>query len=133
MLKLPNLKVLRVFNWPHAQGKLFSGVDGNEPDPVISSLNSTAYHKAMEGFVRDDLAQVFDRYYRGRTSPVLCFHGVGKTVVGNDDHGLFIQESSCWVPARQFDVFGRIQTVLQLIDEAEVKYFEPECEILTWD
>ncbi|KAK4505138.1 hypothetical protein PRZ48_003101 [Zasmidium cellare] len=128
LLKLPVLKSLRIFNWP-SPGTVF--LPNENSDEVLAFINQRNYLFDVDAFASTHLASLVNKG-RTKSAPVICFAGFQGDIVHEDRHWIKISEPVCYVPLKQYDVFGRPQLGLQKMSINDVKYFEPESKILYW-
>lgn len=145
-LALPNLRTLRIFNWPDPEHIPLPSL----PDRLQAEVNVNGIASEIEDFYYDDLicnrqstleqrlndfvAKILTNAFRetgkGCGSPVIYFHGLSDDFTFDEDGLQIYLDPACYVPIMQSDTYGRAAIIAQKISITDAKYLEPEHEIL---
>lgn len=128
LLGLPDLKVLRILNWP---AFAVPSLPNPSNSSVIGKLNTATLMQTLDHFMVKFISGMVNDHHPGGTTPILCFDSVGRSTA-SDGASAELSKAACYVPQRLRDVYGKEEIALQKVDRADVKYFEPECALLFW-
>lgn len=127
LLDLPDLRSLRVYNWP-LPSEAF--IVPRHPGDIAPNVR--LYVHDLDSFVQNHLCWVFARKACRFPWPVLCFNGTVRSCVSDGVVELPMRDSVAYVPMKQLDIFGRLGLRMQRANLTDVGYFEPESDILDW-
>lgn len=149
LLNLPQLRVLRLLNWPQMQDPSFQTLPADlvsrvrnhhleqELDKAFTEAvlrsRMSRYMQYLDKFVNDLVSSILQENWKSCSAPILCFSGPdGCNCVRDEQGGTVFPESICYVPVTQTDVFNRTEISMQRISMMEGRYLEPENELLSW-
>ena len=122
---LPEVKTVRILNWPEVHREFFSSYEGE----LIDTLERTAYLSELDVFATA-LMRKLESIREGRDLPIVCF-GDDKIRMASDVDGFMtLLDPTCYVGVKQIGVFGRSETVAVRMSLAQARYVEPEHNIL---
>ncbi|KAK4505139.1 hypothetical protein PRZ48_003102 [Zasmidium cellare] len=129
LLELPDLKSLRVYNWPKSQDPFIHGDYTDDPEDVLNT-NTNAYLQAHGDFVIDHFSKLYEQKKCVCPWPILAFNGLQDSTIADGQMELPLYKWSTYVPVKRISVFGQIKVALEYTPFSDIRYFEPESEIL---
>lgn len=102
LLELPELKSLRVFNWP----KPCTAFLPNEADDkALLLMNQRSYMSDLDSFAYTQLTKLVNQVQKSAV-PIIGFGGVSEDNVAVGDVEVKLPGPVCYVSLKQYDVFG---------------------------
>ncbi|KAK5122735.1 hypothetical protein LTR85_003650 [Meristemomyces frigidus] len=128
VIRLPELRLLCVGNWPLAPASLFSSripaLEGSKDSDELQELNNTRYFALMDRYATNLLSHIVKvRNGAGlRRLAMLCFGSVWAHETGRTNRVMVGQQ--CYVPGIELDVYGQARVRAIRMSKEEVKWEE---------
>ncbi|CZT23845.1 uncharacterized protein RCC_09559 [Ramularia collo-cygni] len=117
---LPDLKVLRILNFPRYNAVL---VQNDDDDEDINTVNVKIFKEDLDEFVQEILAP----HLRG--GMVLCFGGGDELEISDDGEVEVALEPAYYVAEERVDGFGNLRVLAGKVLLREAVFVEPEVEV----